>query len=102
MPPDDTADFDDPDDTDFALSKQFPKPAPAVPTMETDVLEDVFYPDGPPVVVPIQLDKNKYSSRVEAMDRAKYLAVARGLRFVKMFETARYYVAHCYRQNKEA
>jgi hypothetical protein len=99
MPPND---FDDDDDLADTLIKQFPKPSPEPPSMETEALEDVYYPDGPPVVIPVSLLKTKYSNRLEALIRARELCSLRGLRFVRMFETGRAWVAHCYRQNKEA
>jgi hypothetical protein len=89
-------DLDD-DDID-PLLKQLPKSVPPPPNLEMSELpEDVYYPDGPPVIIPVQLDKKKYNSRQEALVRARELCTLRNLKFIRMFETARYYVAQCCR-----
>jgi hypothetical protein len=91
------SDDDDFQDPELALVKQFPKPPPEPPCMETDSLDEVFYPDGPPQVIPIPLMKDKYVNRETALLRAKAVCELRGLRFLRMFDTARAFVVHAYK-----
>jgi hypothetical protein len=85
-----------PNDFDDELTKQFPPRVPPPPNIEmSDVPDDVFYPEGPPEIVSMPLERAKYAGREAAMARVRELCERRGLKFMRMFETARHYVAHC-------
>ncbi len=72
------------------LLEQLPPEPEPVPTL--DAPYDPTYPvDLARVTIPLR--KDKYANRQIAEVRARQLASIRGLRFLRMFETAAYYVA---------
>lgn len=92
------SDPDDIDSLDAELIKQFPKPPSPVPNLEmSEVPDDLYYPDGPPQIVTIPLSKAKYTNRLVALMRARELCTLRGLKFLRLFDTRRDWVAHTYR-----
>ncbi len=90
-----------PTDEERALINQFPKSEPPVPydaSQDHPRLDrEPQYSTEPMNLEVIPLLKTKYSSIGEATLRARKLALMRGLRIHRIFQTARAYVVHAYR-----
>lgn len=72
---------------------QLPTNGPRIPCLDDACEFEPRYSTTPREITKIPLDKTKYASREVAEIRARQLARKRGLRFMHMFETARFYVA---------
>lgn len=83
------------DQAEPGLEAQFPPAAPPVPCLDDDCRYEPCYSIEPLKTTLIPLSKKKYASRDEAKARAEQLAKLRKLKFMRMFETARDYVAQC-------